>query len=755
MQPLNDQPVAKTYKFGDVTLDLLNFRLLKDGEPSRITPRAFEVLRYLVENSGRVVSKQEIFDNVWGDSFVTDNALTRMVREVRQALGDNAESPSYIETVPKRGYKFLMPVKTSEVYNGPEAINATYQRVSVEEEFIEVDDDDLRSEKNVGPRTEPIQAEQQRPALSGRAGSNRNRIILGIGGTLLILAAAILYYYARKPSVWPLITSENISLQRLTNTDNLYWAMLSPNGQFVAYVLLHPDGRQSLHLLDVASRSERMVVQPENVSFYGGGFKPDSSELYYDTYQHGVSSAPSTLYQIPVLGDTPRKVMEGVAGPVSFTPDGKRFVFSRLDPTATGVTQLVTANSADGSDHIVLAQSKYNVDFRAPNFSPDGKTILFVAGERREDGWYWQVNDMPASGGERRIVTGPAKQRIWGAAWVGRDGDILLNAQAPDTKANQLFIVARGTHEMRRLTNDLNSYTGLSATADGTKIVVTQDQRMNDIWMWPRNETQKPQKLTSRSVIIHSCTWAPSGRIVYNVLENGKDLLWSVVPETGNTTPLTSADVEGDFPDTSPDGRFIVYMSNRSGSWQVWRMNADGTNPKQITPDTEYPVRARFALGGTKIIVEREVQDRSILSLLDIDGGTPDDLSLPYVGSWSTTADGRTVAYDFYDERSGKYKTAVQSIEDRSRITYLDIIPKDFIALSPDGRSVVTKRHEPENDPMSTIWEFPVDGGQPRKLLTNPPDNTYWAEFSDDGNKLAMVQGRVISNLILFTRTEK
>ena len=142
MQPLRDQPFRSIYTFGEFTLDTANFRVLKGGEQQKMTPRAFEVLLLLVENTGRVVSKQEIFDGVWGETFVTDNALTRMVKEVRQVLGDNAESPVYIETVPKRGYRFLLPVARMESSRvGPQDV-MTYQRVSVEEEIIEVDDSD-------------------------------------------------------------------------------------------------------------------------------------------------------------------------------------------------------------------------------------------------------------------------------------------------------------------------------------------------------------------------------------------------------------------------------------------------------------------------------------------------------------------------------------------------------------------------------------------------------------------------------------
>lgn len=102
----DDKRVA-AYRFGDVSIDCGDFRLLKGGQPSKITPRAFEVLLYLVEHRGRVVGKQELFEQVWKESFVTDNALTRMVKEIRRVIGDDADSPLYIETVPKRGYRFI------------------------------------------------------------------------------------------------------------------------------------------------------------------------------------------------------------------------------------------------------------------------------------------------------------------------------------------------------------------------------------------------------------------------------------------------------------------------------------------------------------------------------------------------------------------------------------------------------------------------------------------------------------------------
>jgi len=100
--------------FEDVKVDCANLRVHKDGAPRKITPRAFEVLVYLLEHRGRIVEKQELFDEVWKERFVTDNALSRIIKEIRQVIGDDADEPRYIETIPKRGYRFIAEVRNVE-----------------------------------------------------------------------------------------------------------------------------------------------------------------------------------------------------------------------------------------------------------------------------------------------------------------------------------------------------------------------------------------------------------------------------------------------------------------------------------------------------------------------------------------------------------------------------------------------------------------------------------------------------------------
>lgn len=115
-----EEAQGHNYHFDDLVVDCQNFRVQKQGVSQPLAPRAFDVLRYLIEQHGRVVEKQELFENIWQDAIVTDDALTRAVKEIRRALGDDATAPRYVETVPKRGYRFIAELQTLEEALPPE-----------------------------------------------------------------------------------------------------------------------------------------------------------------------------------------------------------------------------------------------------------------------------------------------------------------------------------------------------------------------------------------------------------------------------------------------------------------------------------------------------------------------------------------------------------------------------------------------------------------------------------------------------------
>jgi DNA-binding winged helix-turn-helix (wHTH) protein len=99
------------YEFDRFRLEIAEQRLLRDGVPVPLPPKEFETLRLLVEQSGRLVSKQLLLDRVWAGTFVGDDTIAQRISVLRKALGEGTSKSNFIETVPKRGYRFVAQVR--------------------------------------------------------------------------------------------------------------------------------------------------------------------------------------------------------------------------------------------------------------------------------------------------------------------------------------------------------------------------------------------------------------------------------------------------------------------------------------------------------------------------------------------------------------------------------------------------------------------------------------------------------------------
>src|SRR6185369_6445550 len=99
------------YQFLDVRVEVASFRVSKAGRPVALEPKAIETLVFLLERRGRLVERDELLNGVWRDSFVTPNALTRIIAQLRRELGDDPKEAQIIETVPTRGYRFIAEVE--------------------------------------------------------------------------------------------------------------------------------------------------------------------------------------------------------------------------------------------------------------------------------------------------------------------------------------------------------------------------------------------------------------------------------------------------------------------------------------------------------------------------------------------------------------------------------------------------------------------------------------------------------------------
>src|SRR5712692_1537165 len=112
------KPLQSCYEFGPFRLNASERLLLRDGQPVPLPPKVFETLLTLVENSGRLLEKDEMMTRLWPDTFIEEATLARNISDLRKALGEASGGLKYIETVPKHGYRFIAPVRELNAPNG-------------------------------------------------------------------------------------------------------------------------------------------------------------------------------------------------------------------------------------------------------------------------------------------------------------------------------------------------------------------------------------------------------------------------------------------------------------------------------------------------------------------------------------------------------------------------------------------------------------------------------------------------------------
>jgi dipeptidyl aminopeptidase/acylaminoacyl peptidase len=185
-----------------------------------------------------------------------------------------------------------------------------------------------------------------------------------------------------------------------------------------------------------------------------------------------------TLYRIPLLGGVSRKVLDDVDSPVSFSPDGRRFAFVRMDPIARECYVLVAPT---GGEPRRVATRPFPTRLAFPAWSPDGKRIAVVGrvGETARFG----VFEVAAEGGAHRQLTRNTWSEFAGLAWLP-DGSALVAAAADRaSRMQQLWLIAYPSGKARRITDDPNDYQGVSLRGDGGAIVSAQVDRLTNLWI--------------------------------------------------------------------------------------------------------------------------------------------------------------------------------------------------------------------------------------------------------------------------------
>jgi serine/threonine protein kinase/Tol biopolymer transport system component len=354
--------------------------------------------------------------------------------------------------------------------------------------------------------------------------ATESKKLLAISVAVVLAAAAGFGIYKMMAGHAPKAAApafQSIRLTRLTNTGKSRMAAISPDGKYVVHVI-EDAGKQSLWVRQVTTANNVQIVPPAEVVYFGMTFSGDGNYVYYVTAAKNESQA--LLYQVPVLGGTPRKLVEDVDDPVALSPDGSQIAFARFYPPKG--TDDLTVAKADGSDQRVVASRKLPTRYAASWFglsaglgwSPNGRTIATLASEGMGAA-QWSLVDVPVAGGAEKTISSTKWSSPGRATWLADGSGLVLDASDQSSSLlSQLWYVAYPSGETRRITNDLNRYFGVSLTGDSSALVTVQGEVSSSIWVAPQGDATVARRITSGSGTgegLYGVASLPNGGVLY------------------------------------------------------------------------------------------------------------------------------------------------------------------------------------------------------------------------------------------------
>jgi len=546
----------------------------------------------------------------------------------------------------------------------------------------------------------------------------------------------------------PKAPAGQMKITGLTTTGQASDADISPDGKYVVHVKTEA-GRQSLWLRQIETTSDTQVVPPTDDLFSGITFSRDGAYIYY---LRGQPNIAASLYQVPLLGGAARKLSDNVSSRVALSPDGKRMAFRRL--RSPGESLLVVADS-DGTGERAVAVRKLPNNFagHGPSWSPDGKSVASGVLNVDAGGGYGTLVEVEVEGGAERRLTPERWSTVGQVAWLPDRSGLVFTANAEGTLASQIWHVSYPEGVVRKVTNDLNSYTRVSLTADASALVTVQTEGEANVWVGPAGEAARIRQITSGRANNGRAgvSWTPDGRIVYAAQEGGVSHTWIMQADGTGARQLTSRTRSNNQPSVTADGRYIVFRSIRTGTWNIWRMDLDGGNVKQLTEggNDNWP---RPSPDGRWVVFSSTRAGVQNLWKVSIDGGDPVRLTEKSALNSTVSPDGKLIACHYRQQANEPQRVALIPFEGGEPVRLLDISQK-FIGgpgmrWTPDGRALL---YAETQGGVSNIWSLPVDGGAPKQLTDFKSDEIFQFDFSRDGKQLALSRGQITNDVVVIS----
>lgn len=588
------------------------------------------------------------------------------------------------------------------------------------------------------------------------------------GAAIVIAAFVALVLHLRTPQ--PHQTTPSFSqmvISPLTSTGNIHSATISADGKWVAYVA-DVKGSHGIWIRQVATGSTAQVEIGSPGEIEGLTFSPDSNYLFF--VKRDEAAGVGTVFQVASLGGAPRQIMVDVDSPISFSPDGKRFVFVRQVSKAKTSNLIIANADGTGEQNLQVLTNPPRFSSDGPAWSPDGKRIA--------------VADNPTGEFDRSAVDvvdieSKAKTRVGSADWIAPDqmawlpdgSAILFNARVAKSSLNaQLFELSYPGAEVRRITNDLNFYSGTSITSDGADLATVQVTLTGNLWVAGFGSAASfspPREITSgisRADGISGIIWTSDGKLIYSYYTSGTIQLASAAPDGTDVHDIAPRVVTPSWLSNCGDGKHFVFsMGGGTGGSAIWRADMDGSNVTQLST-SQIAVHPNCSPDGKFVVYVNVVGNSTRLMKVGIDGGAASEISKADAFNPVISPDGASVAALYQPDPSKHPSLAVIGLAggEVRNVYNLPVEAQEAIngdggqklAWINDGRAIL---YPVNNDGVVTLWAQPVgpqgSPSAPAKQVMNLGPDFQWGAYalSPDGKQIVYAHGRHVTDAVLIS----
>ena len=701
-----DAEAKTTYQFGALSLDPGERLLLREGRPVALTPKAFDLLVYLVEHHGRLVEKATLIATLWPDAIVEEANLAFQISALRKVLDDGGTGESLIQTVPTRGYRFIAPVTTS-------------------------------------------------PA---RVPAPRNRRLAAGAVAILLAGAVATSVWVRSKLATPVATSAPLATppafkQLTANPAQLpvNSQAISPDGKYLAY-----SDRTGIQVEVIDSGEVQRL--PETRGMEVSGWSDDGTRI-----RAIEGGAVRTIWDVSLVGSTRRRT--GLVWPdeaIALAPDACCFLKIMPD----GELRLEPLHGTPRS-LLRLAADDW---IRTAVWTPDAKRIFFVRGRNREASGLGSVPIETVavdSGAPSAVFTPPDGQVIRTIGPPGRDGRMIavLGERGRPSDVH-LWEVRTDTHtgllaaEPRRLTSwSEKGCSQITQSADGRRVALLAVTSQMDVYVAAFDERatslNNSRRLTLNERDDYPTAWTPDNKsVIFSSTRTGRQLdIYEQDIDGGEPRLLVSGDDNKDLARVSADGRWILFVQSPFLStgllWptRVMRAPIEGGIAEEV-----YASRGSLApqcsIAKGCIIYERR-GDKGVISSLDPMRGKGAELAtVPVTTSGYILPGGNEFAYIVDQDRPRNHIRIISLVGKPTRdITVTAASLLQNLDPLPDSSGWISVN---VTEPYNQLLYIRRDG-QSHVLWT--PDHASVAAGipSRDGKRLAIETYTSVGNVWMMT----